>query len=189
MEGVQTMKLVNTGIYLDRIRDLDGPDVTCCRKYFKDMKQVYENPAGMDEETLMYTVYNDGRAVSEENGSLRFGLTVMEPVLVNGECNMTRGHFHADPHCDEYYVGIRGEGILLYMDRDGKTWGEKVHPGSVHYINGQYAHRLVNTGVEKFSAGCVWPAKAGHDYKAVEQREFAVRIYLENNKVIMKERD
>ena len=102
---------------------------------------------------------------------------------------MTRGHFHADPHCDEYYVGIRGEGILLYMDRDGKTWGEKVHPGSVHYINGQYAHRLVNTGVEKFSAGCVWPAKAGHDYKAVEQREFAVRIYLENNKVIMKERD
>lgn len=182
------MKLINTGVFLDRIRDLDGADVSCYKKYFRDMKQVYENPAGMDEDTLMYTVYNDTRASAKEAGSLRFGLTVMEPVWVNEECNMTRGHFHADLTYDEYYVGVKGEGILLFMDESGTTWGEKVYPGSVHYINGRYAHRLVNTGTEKFSVACVWGARAGHDYEAVEQKEFAVRIYRKENRVIIKDR-
>ena len=70
----------------------------------------------------------------------------MKPVLVNGECNITRGHFHQALNCDEIYFCFQGEGLLLYMDENGKCWAEKMSAGSVHYIDGRLAHRLVNTG-------------------------------------------
>ncbi|MGL5324611.1 MAG: glucose-6-phosphate isomerase, partial [Aeromonas sp.] len=53
---------------------------------------------------------------------------------------------------------------------------EQVSPGSVHHIAGHVAHRLINTGETRLSALAVWPAVAGHDYKAMGTRGFAVRV-------------
>ena len=85
----------------------------------------------------------------------------MEPVTIHGECNMTRGHFHMDWDCAEFYFGISGTGLLLLMDEDGKAWAERVAPGSLHHIDGHLAHRLINTGVRFCAWGPAGPPRPG----------------------------
>ena len=122
-----------------------------------------------------------------EHDGLCYGLTVMQPVCVNGECNVTRGHFHEDLDCDEIYCGMGGEGLLLLMDEDYHCHAEKVYCGSVHYIDGHLAHRLVNTGNSELKVQCMWPSNAGHDYKRVEDHPFTVRVYKENGELKVEE--
>ena len=111
----------------------------------------------------------------------------MQPVCVNGECNVTRGHFHENLDCDEIYCGMGGEGLLLLMDEDYHCHAEKVKCGSVHYIDGHLAHRLVNTGNSELKVQCMWPSNAGHDYKRVEEHPFTVRVFKENGELKVEE--
>ena len=136
---------------------------------------------GVSDDQIMYEVY------SYEHDGLCYGLTVMQPVCVNGECNVTRGHFHENLDCDEIYCGMGGEGLLLLMDEDYHCHAEKVKCGSVHYIDGHLAHRLVNTGNTEFKVQCMWPSHAGHDYKRVEDHPFTVRVYKENGELKVEE--
>ena len=75
----------------------------------------------VSDDQVMYEVY------TYEHDGLCYGLTVMQPVCVNGECNVTRGHFHEDLDCDEIYCGMGGEGLLLLMDEDYHCHAEKVY--------------------------------------------------------------
>lgn len=165
---------------------LDGEGVVSSRKYLKDMKSIYKKDiayAGYDPETIVYEVYSYGKGDESLKGNLFWGLTVMYPVYIDGECNMTRGHYHADRECTEYYLGVSGEGLLLFMDDSGNMWAEKVEPGSLHYVDGRYAHRLVNTGDTVFKVGACWPTAAGHDYVSVEKNEFPYRVYRIDGKI------
>lgn len=121
-------------------------------------------------------------------GELLWGLTILEPLCVSGECNMTRGHFHQDRNCAEYYFGLGGNGLLLLMDEEGTCHAEKVFKGSLHHISGKLAHRLINTGDEQLKVGACWSPAAGHDYEAIEKREFSYRVFKEDNEIICKER-
>ena len=146
------------------------------QKHYRDVVQVFrEEDPGLSPDTLMYQVYTFRGEDSPQ--VLLWGLTVLEPVLVAGECNMTRGHFHLDRTEPEIYFGCGGEGLLLLMDEDRKVWAEEVSPGSVHYIRGSWAHRLINTGSVPFKVGCCWKDRAGHDYAAIEKAPFPVRVY------------
>jgi glucose-6-phosphate isomerase len=182
------MKIIDPEVILDENRNLSGSKVSCYRKYMKDMRQVYVSSDGVEDDELLYTVYNDMRTDHTDGGAMNLGLTVMEPVLINGECNMTRGHFHQIKSCDEFYMGVAGNGLLMYMDRDGKTWAEKVYPGSLHYINGQYAHRLVNTGKERFKVLCCWPAVSGHDYASIEEKGFGARVFVRDGRMVIEDK-
>jgi len=163
-------------------------DVKYYEKFFSQIKGIYANSEGVDENTLMYTVYSCENGDPDKLGNLNWGLTILQPVYVNGECNMTRGHFHENTDCAEYYFGTGGEGLLLFMDKDGKAWAEKVFKGSLHYIDGEYAHRFVNTGEEPCSLGACWPSAAGHNYAAIEKHDFPYRVYKINGEVVFKER-
>ena len=46
----------------------------------------------------------------------------------------------------EIYATVKGEGALLLMDEAGVTTSQTMRPGTVHYVPGQVAHRVVNTG-------------------------------------------
>ncbi|MFM5370370.1 glucose-6-phosphate isomerase family protein [Aeromonas veronii] len=109
-------------------------------------------------------------------GDLNMGVTYLEAGRVGQEFFMTRGHIHARAEQAEYYFGLCGRGLLLLQDMAGVCQLEQVFPGSVHHIPGHVAHRLVNTGETQLSALAVWPAVAGHDYKAMGPRGFAVRV-------------
>jgi glucose-6-phosphate isomerase len=89
---------------------------------------------------------------------------------------MTKGHFHAKSDRAEYYWGIEGEGMLLFMDRNGQTWAERMIPGSVHHIPAEIAHRVANTGTRPLSFGACWPSDAGHDYSTIAENGFTARL-------------
>lgn len=165
---------------------LEGEQVSYYQKWFKDIKSIYMNCEGMSEDTLMYTVFSKEEEAIE--GHLNWGLTVLEPVTVNGECNMTRGHFHQDLNCQEYYWCSQGHGLLLLMDEQGECWAEEVKPNSLHHIDGHLAHRLINTGNEQMKVVACWPSTSGHDYRRIENHPFPVRVFKENGKTVVKER-
>lgn len=162
---------------------LKGKNVQHYKKYYKDIDFAYESKdITLPKNTLMYEVFSISK---EEDNTLFCGLTLMYPVMVNGECNLTRGHYHLDRSEPEVYFGCEGEGLLLFM-KDNEVFAEKVYKGSVHYINGQYAHRLVNTGSTVFKVGACWKEKAGHNYEEIERLPFPVRIFKKENKIEIK---
>ncbi len=162
---------------------LQGDPVSVSVKYYRDAKLFYQKEDQcLHDDTVMYEVYHYTRANGTYPGHLSWGLTVLQPVTVCGECNMTRGHVHTDKECTEVYLGIAGQGLLLLMDEDGKTWAEQVEPGSVHYIPGNLAHRLINTGEAVLKVAACWPTTAGHDYGRIERQPFGFRVFLESSK-------
>lgn len=168
--------------------DIRGEGVELYEKRLKDIKGLYQNAEGLGDDVLMYTVYSYGKGDQDKLGNLKWGLTILEPVYINGECNMTRGHFHQNLDCAEFYFGVGGEGLLLLMNDKGEMWAEKVFKGSLHHIDGTIAHRLVNTGDSKCSVGACWPTAAGHNYEAIEQQDFPCRVYKENGEIVFKDR-
>ena len=166
---------------------IEGKTVTSSRKLLKDILTAYENQDKEENtERVMYEVYCYEDDHKLQPGSLSWGLTVMYPECVSGECNFTRGHIHQDTSCGEYYFGLAGEGLLLLMDLDGNVWAEKVYPNSLHYVRGNLAHRLVNTGDQVLKVGACWPSCAGHNYDWVETHPFPVRVYKKNGEIICK---
>ncbi|MBO4218437.1 MAG: glucose-6-phosphate isomerase [Erysipelotrichaceae bacterium] len=180
------MKIIEPAVIHDFEGVMTGAEVKIGRKYFRDLKHIYGDPQAIDDDTLMYTVYSYETGDLKDRANLLWGMTVIEPVLVNGECNMTRGHFHCDTGCPEFYIGLKGEGLLLLMDEKGEMWAEKVFKGSVHHIDGRLAHRLVNTGDTEMRTAACWSPMAGHDYARMEAFPFPRRVYKENGELIIR---
>lgn len=164
---------------------ISGTAVTKGVKRLGEMIHAYSDIRGVkDMDRVMYEVYSFENGDSGQAGNLEWGLTVMYPELINGECNFTRGHVHTDQTCAEIYLGLSGEGLLLFMDSDSRVWAEKVCQYSLHYIDGRWAHRLVNTGNGILKVGACWPVTAGHDYQWVENHPFPLRVYKKNGEII-----
>jgi glucose-6-phosphate isomerase len=119
-------------------------------------------------------------------GNLFFGTTLIIPGKVGYEYFMTKGHFHEKSDRAEYYWGIKGEGVLLMMDRKGNTWGEKMSPGTVHHITSDIAHRVANTGNNPLVFGACWPSDAGHDYGSIADKGFTARLIEVNGDPVLK---
>jgi len=98
---------------------------------------------------------------------------------------MTHGHFHANPTRAEYYTTAQGEGRLLLMDRERKTWMEVMSPGSLHYIDGRYAHRVVNTGNVPLIFWACWPSDAGYDYAPSPKKDLVHGYSNRNGEVLV----
>ena len=174
---------------------ISGSDVVTSKKLYKDAASFYKqkDPA-MSKDTLMYEVYQytGGKLYSKDvlctqnkdkAGDLNWGLTVLYPVTVMQECNMTRGHWHENQACAEFYLGVEGTGLLMLMDHDGTTWCEEICKGSLHYIDGTLAHRLINTGDTVCKVAACWPKDAGHDYAAVEKQPFGYRVMKQHGEL------
>ena len=159
-----------------------GTAVSCGVKKLKDIQSLFRNTEGVDPETVLYEVKTDDGDPAVK-GSLSYGLTTLYPMRVNGECAFTRGHWHVDETVEEVYEGEAGEGLLMLMNHDGKTWCEKVFPGSVHHIKGNLAHRLINTGDVPLKVRAVWNPCAGHNYALTEQHPFAFRVFREEGAI------
>lgn len=162
---------------------ITGSEVVSSIKEYKDAKDFYKNVDDtVEDDTILYRVYQytQGKAAA---GNLNYGLTVMAPICIQGECNMTRGHWHENRDCAEFYLGVEGTGLLMLMDEEGTTWAEEVHKGSLHHIDGHLAHRLINTGETEFKVAAVWPCDSGHDYAAVSKQPFGYRVMKEEGKL------
>lgn len=164
---------------------IEGKTVESYVKKYHEVEYLYETKR--DDNPVVYNVYSytEGKNIL---GNLNWGLTVLKPVYSNDECNMTKGHFHEDKNCAEFYFGIAGEGLLLLMDENGETWAEKVYEGSLHHIDGTIAHRLVNTGDCDLKVGACWSTASGHDYQAIKKREFGYRVFKKDGQIVFVKR-
>ena len=158
-----------------------GPGVEHKTTRLGDLTGVFADEAAraaMDQEQVVYRVAWHQSVAPGTAGGLLFGWTEIAAGRVGEELFMTRGHFHEREACGEYYWGLSGEGLLLLMDRQGSWRSEEVRPGSLHYIPGHTAHRMINTGSGPLRFGACWPADAGHDYGSILERGFSARVLL-----------
>lgn len=132
----------------------------------------------MNEDSVLYRVEWTEPVPQGTQGGLFWGSTIIEPGRVGDEYFMTHGHFHATRARGEYYGAIAGKGLLLLMELDRTTRTEVMFPGSLHYIGGGLAHRVVNTGDEPLRFWACWPSDAGHEYASIKIKGFGVRVVL-----------
>ncbi|PSV49922.1 glucose-6-phosphate isomerase family protein [Photobacterium indicum] len=130
--------------------------------------------ASLPDDRVIYSV--EMLPAESAEGELNFGVSHIEAGSVGDEFFMTRGHFHERIEQAEYYFGSAGEGLLILQAQTGVVSIEKVFPGSIHHIGGFIAHRLVNTGNSRLSALAVWSSIAGHNYSALKDNGFNVRV-------------
>lgn len=182
------MKVIDAKALFKTTGEIIGEGSKHYSKKFKDIKHLYLNSEEKDDELNMYDVYSFGGNGDNEN-DLYFGCTIMHPIDICGECNFTRGHWHENRTCPEFYFGVKGEGYLLLMDEEGQAVAEKIQPDSIHYIDGNYAHRLVNTGKEDLVVSACWSAGAGHDYDAVDRLPFPERVFRINDEIVFVKRE
>ena len=181
------MKIVEPLLLHEWMKEPKGENVTISKKLYKEAKAFYASQDGsLSDDTLMYEVYSV--LSSNKPGKLNWGLTVLYPISVNNECNLTRGHFHENMECEEYYWCSSGQGLLMLMDEEGNCWCEKLYEGSLHHIRSNWAHRLINTGNTCLKVVACWPSNAGHDYKRIEESGFKYRIFHDHDDIIVKER-
>lgn len=171
----------NTKVRLDvSTGHLSGQEVLTSTKYLNDLEGVFQDEkarAAMNPETKVYEVQAFQPVKEGTSGGLFFGNSTVYPGKVANEYFMTRGHFHQIPDTAEFYWCIKGEGILLMMNAQREIVSEGMKPGSLHYIPGLVAHRVVNTGDEALIFNACWPSDAGHDYQFISDHGFAARVF------------
>lgn len=145
-------------------------------KKYEQIKGAYQEvDFKLTDDQIMYKVYAFEN--TEDFGKINYGITIMDPICVNGECNMTKGHIHVDEQMTEVYFGLEGNGLLLLKDEKGETFAQEVKRNTVHFIDGRWAHRLINTGDSELRVGAFWNANEKQDYQKVENDPFGFRVF------------
>ncbi len=158
---------------------LSGPAVQIACRKLGEMAWLFRagaDAAELSPETVVYRVESWLPVAAETSGGLFWGVTTIEPGRVGDEYFMTQGHFHRKADSAEFYGGLHGQGLLLLMDRNGQTWAEPMDSGSLHYIPGDVAHRVINTGSVPLVFVACWPSDAGHDYATIRTHGFGARV-------------
>ena len=106
-------------------------------------------------------------------GDLHYGLGVLHPGAIGDEYFLTKGHMHTWREAAEVYIGLSGTGAMLLEDEiSGASRMVQLQTNAVVYVPGNTAHRTVNTGDQPLVYLGVYPARAGHDYAVIAERNF-----------------
>jgi glucose-6-phosphate isomerase, archaeal len=171
---------VPADVLLDwRAGKISGQPVQESFKTLKDLKTIFGDHAAlaaMDPSQEVYRVRWWAPVQPGTEGGLFWGVTVLQPGKVGDEYFMTHGHFHANRSRAEFYGTVSGSGMLVQMGADRRTWNEAMTPGSLHYIRGENAHRIANTGDTPLVIWACWPSDAGYDYSTIAQQGFGARL-------------
>jgi glucose-6-phosphate isomerase len=160
---------------------MEGAQIRQSVKRLGELRGIFRDEnawRAMDPETIVYKVQWWEPVPQSTEGGLFWGTTTIEPGRVSDEYFMTHGHFHSTRNRGEYYCTVESSGVLILMSGDGLTRTEMMSPGSLHYIPGDTAHRVVNTSDTPLIFWASWPSDAGHDYDAIKAEGFGIRILL-----------
>jgi glucose-6-phosphate isomerase len=163
------------------------------KRYLADLRGCFHDTDAFEralahDNPLVYTVAAVEPA--SDDGDLHYGLGVIYPGLVGDEYFLTKGHLHAWRAAAELYIGIGGEGVMLLEDEvTGETRLVPLQPNGAVYVPGHTAHRTVNTGDVPLTYFGVYPARAGHDYGAIAERNFRSVVIQRDGKPHLLERN
>lgn len=156
-------------------------DAPITRRYLSDLSgsfyhQAYFDKALSESDRLVYTVAAIEPAMGE--GDLHYGLGVIFPGKIGDEYHLTKGHLHAWRPAAEFYIGLKGFGMMLLEDEHtGESRMVPLTPNGVVYVPGNTAHRTMNVGDEPLVYLGVYPALAGHDYGSIATKNFRYVVY------------
>ena len=142
-------------------------------KRLSDLVGLYRDTAafelllGQDDGEPVYWV--ESSQTEEGPGGLITGISVLEPGKVGDEFFMTRGHLHAISDRSELYLGLSGHGVMVLETVSGESTVVEVRPGQAVYVPGNWVHRSVNVGTERFATLFCYAADAGQDYSIIER--------------------
>ena len=123
-------------------------------------------------------------------GDLHYALARLMPGRIGSEYYLTKGHFHAWREAGEFYIALAGEGMmLLEHEPSGESQLVPLRPQQPVYVPGHTAHRTINTGTQPLTYLGIYPAKAGHDYAAIAQRNFRMVLLEQNGRPVLRERN
>lgn len=173
----------DTKIFLPELifngKELMGKGVVKSVRKLGDLKGIFEDEVAldlMDTEQIAYYVSSIFPVKEGTLGGLFMGITYLMPGKVGNEYFMTKGHFHSNIDRAEFYWGVEGEGMLIFMNQEREVWAEQMYPGSLHYIPGGVAHRVANVGCSRLVFAASWPSDAGHNYETIAKYGFARRL-------------
>jgi glucose-6-phosphate isomerase len=172
-------------VVLDWGGRMSGAEIKESSKTIGDLHRIFSEAVQADRmnaNEVVYRVQWWAPVSAGVAGGLFWGVTTIEPGKVGEEYFMTHGHFHADRTRAEYYGTVTGQGMLIRMDEDRKTWGEEMSPGSLHYIDGRHAHRVANTGDTPLIFWACWPSDAGYDYATIAECGFGGRLIAKDGR-------
>jgi glucose-6-phosphate isomerase len=144
--------------YEKRLPDLTG--------LYRDTA-AFERQVSQDDGQPVYWV--ESSQTEDGPGGLIAGISVLEPGKVGDEFYMTRGHLHAISDRSELYVGLSGSGVMVLETVSGESTVVEVRPGQAVYVPGNWVHRSVNVGTERFVTLFCYAADAGQDYSIIER--------------------
>ncbi len=107
-----------------------------------------------------------------EEGLLSWCTTIIHPGCVGREYHMTKGHFHKKDISTEFYLGLKGKGLLIAQSRAGQFTSLEIRPGVMVDVPPSWAHRVVNTGIEELIVMAMFSSDAGHYYCQIEEKGF-----------------
>jgi glucose-6-phosphate isomerase len=151
-------------------------DAPVTRRYLSDLRGSFNDQTLYDTalaggDRLVYTVAAIEPAMGE--GDLHYGLGVIFPGKIGDEYHLTKGHLHAWRPAAEFYIGLKGSGMMLLEDEHtGESRMVPLTPNGVVYVPGNTAHRTMNVGDEPLVYLGVYPARAGHDYGSIATKNF-----------------
>jgi glucose-6-phosphate isomerase len=154
-----------------------GESIVESTRALSDVASIFldrRSAEAMDPATPVYTTFSLPETGLPE---LLFSTTIIQPGSVGDEFFMTRGHFHTNPERGEFNVTLRGQGAMILMDRARQMRWEPMTPGSIHNLDGRWAHRVANTGDEPLVFLCAWMSDCGHDYETIARDGFAARLF------------
>lgn len=158
---------------------MHGVPVQESSKTLRDLQRIFHDRsalAGLDANREVYRVRWWAPVKAGSEGGLFWGVTLLQPGKVGDEFFMTHGHFHANRTRAEYYGTVSGTGMLIQMSAERRTWGEAMTQGSLHYVRGENAHRIANTGSTPLVVWACWPSDAGYDYGTIAEQGFSARL-------------
>lgn len=162
------------------------------KRYLSDLRgsfhdvNAFETALELDN-PLVYTV----AAVEPgaDDGDLHYGLGVIYPGKIGDEYHLTKGHLHSWRPAAEFYFGLKGKGVMLLEDEStSETRMVTLEKDGMVYVPGFTAHRTINTGTEPLVYIGIYPAKAGHDYGIIAERNFKYVVIERDGKPTLIER-
>ncbi len=141
------------------------------KRYYHDFNSQFLY-SDLQDNPLIYEFDN---VIPDENEqSLLYGITEIQPGSINGEFFMTKGHCHLIPSAEIYFC-LEGIGLVYQESSDSEIIETFISPGEIVYCKPGFGHRLVNTGNSILKVLCVCRADAGHDYNF----EFSQRYFVD----------
>lgn len=154
---------------------LNGNNLTEMKMYLKDADYFLRNDPDMDPETLIYE-----HIVKESepgDGHLNWGHITLYPGMVKDQYFCTKGHFHMDDNAEEYLLCMQGDGLIMFMSREGECWCEELEEGSLHKVPAGTARRLINIGSTPLMLSECLPSNAGFDFDSIDEKPFPCHVY------------